>query len=70
MCPRRPPRHHLSTIGVFFIGNEALQRGTDSGARKAKRTGVSGDASTLQHNTNKSPGALAAVSAKTLPMCL
>ena len=23
MCSRRPPRHHLSTIGVFFIGNEA-----------------------------------------------
>ena len=26
MCPRRPPRHHLSTIWVFFIGNEAATR--------------------------------------------
>jgi hypothetical protein len=26
VCSRRPPRHHLSTIGVLFIGNEAATR--------------------------------------------
>ena len=51
MCAPAGP--HVTTsqpFGYFSLATR-LQRGEDSGAREAKRTGVSGDANTLQHNT-------------------
>ena len=51
MCAPAGP--HVTTsqpFGCFSLATR-LQRGEDSGAREAKRTGVSGDANTLQHNT-------------------